>query len=132
MSRDFHDLVDALYELQDERCGICGYRGRLVVDHDHGSGMVRGLLCSGCNTREGKHGVHSPHACPTCMWRRQPAVSWLGWTVHYSAPIDIPWTGFVHTAERVKENERHGRRCAEIMGRLLPGAFASNDQEVAS
>lgn len=46
-----------LMELQDGRCAICGNRPvskRLVVDHNHRTGAVRGLLCggkdsSGCN-----------------------------------------------------------------------------------
>lgn len=40
---------------QNGRCAVCGEtsEGRLVRDHDHDSGMIRGLLCSGCNTLEG-------------------------------------------------------------------------------
>lgn len=43
---------------QDGRCAICGRvethrkRGRVVplsLDHDHGTGVVRGLLCNNCN-----------------------------------------------------------------------------------
>lgn len=35
------------------RCAVCGYRdGRLVEDHDHDTGLVRGLLCRSCNGRE--------------------------------------------------------------------------------
>jgi len=41
---------------QEYRCGICkkhesdASRGRLVVDHNHTTGEVRGLLCQQCNT----------------------------------------------------------------------------------
>ncbi|MFD7109202.1 endonuclease domain-containing protein [Streptomyces microflavus] len=35
------------------RCAVCGYRdGRLVEDHDHETGLIRGLLCRSCNGRE--------------------------------------------------------------------------------
>lgn len=58
--REFYGITveeyDALLSKQDGRCAICrsrdaGGRGRFHVDHDHATGMVRGLLCHGCNTR---------------------------------------------------------------------------------
>lgn len=43
-----------LYQFQGGVCYICqratGKTKRLTVDHDHRSGLVRGLLCSTCNT----------------------------------------------------------------------------------
>jgi len=51
---DYRDMLDK----QDHKCGICGGEGftmkeehkvKLVVDHDHQTGNVRGLLCHNCN-----------------------------------------------------------------------------------
>lgn len=48
----------ALLEAQEHKCKICGGEGftmkeahklKLVVDHDHETGAVRGLLCHNCN-----------------------------------------------------------------------------------
>ncbi len=39
----------ALIAKQEGRCAICKKRRRLVVDHSHADGYVRGLLCNGCN-----------------------------------------------------------------------------------
>lgn len=43
-----------LLELQNSRCAGCNkhqadMKRKFVVDHDHATGMVRGLLCYGCN-----------------------------------------------------------------------------------
>lgn len=50
------DYLDLLRQ-QDGVCAICGSyptpRRRLVVDHDHESGAVRGLLCPSCNAGVG-------------------------------------------------------------------------------
>ena len=50
------DDYQRMFEAQDGRCFVCGFRPKsipLAVDHDHASGLVRGLLCSkggvGCN-----------------------------------------------------------------------------------
>lgn len=45
----FNDLLLA----QNNRCAICGIILVLTkdihIDHDHDTGLVRGLLCNGCN-----------------------------------------------------------------------------------
>ena len=58
---------DALATAQDGRCALCHETPKrrretrlgepwigLVVDHDHNSGRVRGLLCMGCNIAMGR------------------------------------------------------------------------------
>lgn len=47
----------ALMERQGSVCAICQKPGRkLVVDHDHLTGTVRGLLCDSCNVSIGRLG----------------------------------------------------------------------------
>lgn len=53
---------DKMLEDQDHRCACCGTEkpgGRanaFMVDHDHATGRVRGLLCTSCNLAIGKLG----------------------------------------------------------------------------
>lgn len=47
---------NSMLKAQKYRCAICGKHQRdenqaLAVDHDHRSGMVRGILCCYCNSR---------------------------------------------------------------------------------
>tara|TARA_R110000744_G_scaffold216604_1_gene335391 strand:- start:13 stop:456 length:444 start_codon:yes stop_codon:yes gene_type:complete len=54
------DEYDAIHTDQGGTCGICrntcATGQHLAVDHDHGTGTVRGLLCSDCNLGLGKLG----------------------------------------------------------------------------
>lgn len=58
-----HDRYDAIMQAAD-RCESCGSPGgtgnaRLVLDHHHGKGRFRGVLCSGCNLAAG-HAYDDP------------------------------------------------------------------------
>ncbi len=47
------ETYNKMAENQNNRCAICGNKNitnrSLVVDHDHKTGLVRGLLCDRCN-----------------------------------------------------------------------------------
>ena len=47
--QDYNKMVTE----QEGLCWICEKESDLVVDHDHDTGKVRGLLCSLCNTSLG-------------------------------------------------------------------------------
>jgi Recombination endonuclease VII len=47
----------ALTAVQDGRCAICGAEVPLHADHDHDTGLLRGMLCQSCNNREGRLAV---------------------------------------------------------------------------
>jgi len=47
------DTFHRMYENQNGQCAICKGEINLEtckIDHDHGSGKVRGILCASCNT----------------------------------------------------------------------------------
>jgi Recombination endonuclease VII len=52
--------VAALLAAQENRCAICGSQGEngvrkgLVLDHDHATGCIRGMLCLQCNSGLGQ------------------------------------------------------------------------------
>jgi len=59
------EQLAAMFSKQDGKCAICGVPGvettkGLVVDHNHKTGQVRGLLCNVCNS----HVVHAVEDYP--------------------------------------------------------------------
>lgn len=43
------DDYNKLFKKQHGKCAICGKKKKLIVDHCHQTGHVRGLICQGCN-----------------------------------------------------------------------------------
>ncbi len=70
--------LESIREWLGNRCAICGIPAAwdLVVDHDHKTGKVRGLLCRSCNTLEGmasdsiKDWMGERDLVLAAMWRR--------------------------------------------------------------
>lgn len=45
-----NETYKEMLKAQDNKCAICKrVRKRIVIDHDHKTGVVRGILCDGCN-----------------------------------------------------------------------------------
>lgn len=47
------DRLEAERLVEVSICEVCGGSDRIVVDHNHITGKVRGSLCNGCNTALG-------------------------------------------------------------------------------
>lgn len=76
----------ALRLWQAGACAMCSAsRGRLLVDHCHRTGLVRGLLCTSCNTAE----AHSGAAAFIAYRERPPAVM-----LELEEQYGSPWDGF--------------------------------------
>ncbi|MFE6904016.1 endonuclease VII domain-containing protein [Streptomyces sp. NPDC057717] len=73
-----------LHDIQDGTCATCDAPA-YAIDHDHTTGLVRGLLCVSCNKREGMcwrrelDGGHRGDPCFHAYWKHPPAapLRWL-------------------------------------------------------
>lgn len=83
---EFHVGRRGGYEGGMPRCAVCGVvRDLMVNDHDHGTGMIRGLLCRACNTAEGRRVDPRSTAVLDGYRSRHPALI---------LDVYLPYTGF--------------------------------------
>lgn len=61
----------------EDRCEICYAAEELVIDHDHSTGVFRGILCGSCNTAIGMFKDN-----PALLWRASQYIHnhWKGKT----------------------------------------------------
>jgi hypothetical protein len=78
---------DAMFAAQSGRCAICqipaadAVKGTLYIDHCHDTGVVRGLLCNGCNAGLG-HFRDNEAVLLTAAWYLElpPGLHYRKWT----------------------------------------------------
>ena len=99
--------TQALRRWQDGACAMCSARPeRLLVDHCHPSGLVRGLLCTSCNTAEGLRDAPSFVA-----YRERPPAVLLGVEEQYGST----WDGFAWTSTNQDERNAAHVDAAEAL-----------------
>ncbi|MEU6093111.1 endonuclease domain-containing protein [Streptomyces sp. NPDC047085] len=105
-----------LWGQQEGRCATCSGPPQ-VIDHDHVTGLVRGLLCYECNTAEGACATdialsRHPRECYFNSYRFNPpgaSFSWYWPDPRRSGGID----GFLpHPSARFAEQPKQTLRCA--------------------
>lgn len=86
--------TQAIRRWQADACAMCSALGRrLLIDHCHRTGLVRGLLCTSCNTTEGLT-ISSAFAA----YRERPPAVILGVEEQYGSV----WDGHGATNDRDK------------------------------
>src|ERR1700748_548440 len=86
---------------QDNRCAICKrdrkeFKNRFAIDHCHTTGLLRGLLCWGCNKALGVFRDSLARLKEAAMYLEKPPVTSVFGTERYTAP------GRVGTKKRAK------------------------------
>lgn len=95
----------ALYDRQGGVCELCRARIPALVnaclDHDHDTGLVRGVLCRNCNGIEGKIKNLARRAA-----RGMPVQNFLGHVILYWNKHSVNKTGLLHPTHKTDTEKR--------------------------
>lgn len=123
------EQYQALLARQGGKCAICRARPkskRLAVDHDHGTGEVRGLLCSRCN-HDLLGSAWDSLAMATALWHYMNTPPATGrWTAPENAPQLMP----VESA--VSRSDGHGDDLAIVTTHSTKSAAGAKDAPAAT
>jgi hypothetical protein len=112
------EAEEALREWQAGRCAMCGNLEPLRTDHDHKTGLVRGLLCHSCNVLEG---VQQGADTPLGRYRQNSPAIILNITVRYFNHF----LGLYAQPEGERDEADFLRRAAKAINAIQIGDSAS-------
>ncbi|WP_262414259.1 endonuclease VII domain-containing protein [Actinacidiphila acidipaludis] len=110
-----------LLGVQDGHCATCPGPAE-VVDHDHVTGSVRGLLCFDCNTTEAAHaralerGKHRGDVCWFASYWAAPPAAPFGW--YWPHPDRSTAASFLPTPPAWTPRPTPPLRCSSIRCRM--------------
>jgi len=99
-----------LVKEQEYRCAVCKVDLRRIdsrnvcLDHDHKTGIIRGVLCRGCNGSEGKI-----INLATRFKKDLTVLQWLDNLVAYLHLHKIPQTDYLHNTFKTEAQKRELR-----------------------
>lgn len=97
----------ALLQKQNGKCALCPQIISLkdaCLDHDHKSGLVRGVMCRNCNGIEGKVFNLANRAK-----RGASPKDWLGSLILYWIKYETDHTGLYHPLHKTDDEKRERR-----------------------
>ena len=112
-----------IYDQQNGDCAICGIHmhnlSDACLDHDHYSGLVRGVLCRNCNGIEGKIKNLVRRAC-----RGLPFKDYLGRVILYWIKYETDQTGLYHPTHKSDDEKRllRNKRARQARARKKAGS----------
>lgn len=113
--REERALRIAFAAWHNNRCAVCGFsKVELVDDHDHDTGLIRGLLCRSCNASE-------PHDDGLFRkYRERPPAKILGVQLRYWDPFH-GWAQPRDTTPRQLDNHPAYALASKLAERLQEG-----------
>lgn len=81
----------ALLSSQQHKCAICEItltESTCHVDHDHNTGLIRGLLCRACNTGLGLYGDSTDRLSRAISYLERPPLNILSVTMNVQ--VEVP------------------------------------------
>jgi hypothetical protein len=114
--REIADYRQRLLTQQQGRCALCGdaiTAGEAVLDHDHATGYVRGVLHRGCNALEGQIVNAMPRNRMTAARLAQLFANWAEYHAQHLPELHPQHRTPEQRAERARKRARRRRIVAK-------------------